>query len=158
MGQSEADFTDEAGGLLLDWTQAQFQPQSPVSSRLDLISERTRSMISMWMYYDRAQEAHRELASLERDLTKIYEESMVLTFDPRNVFSFIELFHIRFFEIEERLDNLVLPPITEDRASSESAHWVRNPLLLVQVWKGMNAALRAPLDPGLAASLVNLHL
>jgi hypothetical protein len=158
MGQSEADFTDEAGGLLLDWTQAQFQPQSPVSSRLDLISERTRSMISMWMYYDRAQEAHRELASLERDLTKIYEESMVLTFDPRDVFSFIELFHIRFFEIEERLDSLVLPPITEDRASSESAHWVRNPLLLVQVWKGMNAALRAPLDPGLAASLVNLHL
>jgi len=47
MGQSETDFTDEAGGLLLDWTQAQFRPESPVSSRTDLISERTRSMISM---------------------------------------------------------------------------------------------------------------
>lgn len=110
------------------------------------------------MYYDQAQQAFRELASLEKDLTKIYEEAMVLTFDPRDVFSFIELFHIRFYEIEERLDNLVLPPITEERAQAESAHWVRNPLLLVQVWKGMNTALRSPLDPGLAASLINLHL
>lgn len=110
------------------------------------------------MYYNLAQEAFRELHSLEQVLTKVYEESMALCFDPRDVFSLIELFHIRFFEIEERMDNLVLPPLSEERVADDSVHWTRNPLTLVTVWKGMNAALRSPLEPGLAASLINLHL
>jgi len=112
----------------------------------------------MILYYDEMQSTFSELKLIEQDLLQVYNEFQDLYFDPRDVFSLLELTHIRFSEIEDRIVNLSVPEMVEDRKALDEIRLSRNPLLLIQVWKGCNTALRSPLDPTLAARLHNLHL
>lgn len=64
-------FFKGASGLDLDSEKSQFAVVTP-SDDLDQLSDRTKSMISMVLYFDKMQRDFVELQAIEEDLTSIY--------------------------------------------------------------------------------------
>jgi len=141
MGFEGTEFPDF--GLDLDWKKSSFRPRpTPKSNPMEGYvvdphlypnAQRVMAMMSMVLYFDEMQKCFAELKDMEKALLSIYDDIMAFSFDPRESFALMELYHLRFSIFEERLSKLSVPSPQEWRASDEEIRLVRNPLLMVQV-------------------------
>lgn len=128
-------------GLDLDPYKGQFSVKSPLDkpvgifgSLLQPISDRTRSEISMVLYWEEMQKVFEQLQELEQELLVFYEFCMGLQMEAHQVFELLEDIHIRFSELEEKLVAIRIPSLSgEYRPRDDEKVLTRNPLLLAKL-------------------------
>jgi len=73
----DGGFFKGSNGLDLDSEKSQFDVGMPTLMK-DQLSDRTKSMISMILYFEKIQRDHQELQIIEEELTDIYKWAMDL--------------------------------------------------------------------------------
>lgn len=152
-------------GLDLDPHQAKFSIRSPFNNPEEVygspdnpISDRTRSMIFMILYFEEMQKVFTELKSIEQELTDIYHWAMSLRFKADEVFYVLEDIHMKFSDIDDKLSALRIPSLDgEYRVTDDDKVLTRNPLLMAKLWKRLDSKLRSKLTPELAARVVDIQ-
>lgn len=152
-------------GLNLDNSCSQFSIKSPLDSPrgamgspLPPISDRTRSEISMVLYWEEMESIFSQLKDIEQELLAMYEFCMSLRLNAYEVFEVLEDLHIRFSELEDRLAAIrILTETGEYRPRDDDKVLTRNPLVLAKLWRQLDSKLRAPLTPELAARISDLE-
>ena len=128
-------------GLNLDNYNSQFSVKSPLDnpqgafgSPLPPISDRTRSEISMVLYWEEMESVFSQLKAMEEELLALYEFCMSMRLCAYEVFEVLEDLHIRFSELEDKLAAIRVPAFTgEYRPRDDEKVLTRNPLVLAKL-------------------------
>lgn len=128
-------------GLNLDPYKGQFSVESPLDkpegvygSLLQPISDRTRSEISMVLYWEEMEKVFKQLQDIEQELLALYEFCMSMHLCAWQVFDSLEDLHIRFSEVEDKLAAIRIPSLSgEYRPRDDEKVLTRNPLLLAKL-------------------------
>lgn len=128
-------------GLNLDPYKGQFSVKSPLDkpvgiygSLLQPISSRTRSEISMVLYWEEMEKVFKQLSDIEQELLAFYEFCMGLRMEAHEVFILLEDIHARFSEVEDKLAAIRIPSLSgEYRPRDDEKVLKRNPLLLAKL-------------------------
>jgi hypothetical protein len=150
----DGGFFKGSNGLDLDSEKSQFDVGMPTLMK-DQLSDRTKSMISMILYFEKIQRDHQELQLIEEELTDIYKWAMDLQLKWDEIPLVLEDIHIHFCRIEDQLAliRIVDPATGELRPQDDDKVLLRNPLLMAKLWGRLNSLLRSPLEPSLLARL-----
>lgn len=128
-------------GLNLDPYKGQFSVKSPLDkpvgiygSPLQPISDRTRSEISMVLYWEEMEKVFKQLQDIEQELQAFYEFCMSMRCCAWQVFELLEDLHLRFSEVEHELAAIRIPSLSgEFRPRDDDKVLTRNPLLLAKL-------------------------
>lgn len=128
-------------GLNLDPYKGQFSVKSPLDkpvgvygSQLQPISDRTRSEISMVLYWEEMEKVFSELKAIEQELLELYEFCMAMRLNAYEVFECLEDIHCRFSDIDDKLCSISIPALSgEYRPRDDEKVLTRNPLLMAKL-------------------------
>lgn len=151
----DGGFFKGSSGLDLDSEKSQFNVGMPTLMQ-EQLSDRTKSMISMVLYFEKIQRDHLELQRIEEELTDIYKWAMDLQLKWSDIPLILEDIHIHFCRIEDSLAliRIVDPATGELRPQDDDKVLLSNPLLMAKLWGRLNSLLRSPQEPSLLARLV----
>jgi hypothetical protein len=114
-------------------------------------------MISMVLYWEDMETCFAELKAIEQELLDMYQFCMSMQLSAYEIFDSLEDLHVHFSELEDRLASLAVPTSSgEFRPLDDDKVLTRNPLLMARLWRQLDAKLRAPLTPALAARINDL--